>query len=383
MLALSDLRIGAAVPARTADTPQSKPVTAPPELRSAHPAGAAIRLTVVLLALATAYVVATRWDAWTGAAVDQTTEDAYLAADLTPLAARVAGYVRAVPVGDYQRVRRGDLLIELVADDYQARVHQAEGTIATTQGRIAELEASKRLQLTRIQGAEAQMAATVAILTRNRLEVERQRALIASGMAGTRQAVERADADAKQAAANFAGNQADLAGAREQLAILEAQVKQQEGTLGTDRAQLKLSSIDLAYTRITAPADGIVGQRQVRPGQYVSAGAQVIALVPLPNVWVVANYKETQITRVRVGQPASVAVDTFPGRILSGHVDSISPGAGSQFSLLPPDNATGNFTKVVQRVPVKIVLDDAGDLTDLLRPGMSVVATIHTRERSP
>ena len=384
MAAVSEAQAGTTGKAPVADRPQPAPVPQPAgRPRGARHAAAVARLAVLLLAIGGAYVIATRWDTWTAGASEQTTNDAYLAADLTPLAARVAGYVRSVPVGDYQRVRKGDLLVELVADDYQARVHQAEGSIATTQGRIMELQASKRLQLTRIEGAAAQIAAAMAILTRNRLEAERQRALIASGVTGTRQAVERADADAEQAAATLAGNQADLAAAREQLSILDAQIKQQEGTLDTNRAQLDLASIDLGYTRITAPVDGEVGSRQVRPGQYVSVGAQVIALVPLPNVWVVANYKETQLTRVRAGQRASVAVDTFPGRVLRGHVDSVSPGSGSQFSLLPPDNATGNFTKVVQRIPVKIVLDDAGGLADLLRPGMSVVATIHTHDGGP
>ena len=384
MAAVSDVQAGTTGRAPVANPPEPAPAPQPAERpRGGRLAAAIARLAVVLLAIAGAYVVATRWNTWTGAASAQTTDDAYLAADLTPLAARVAGYIRSVPVGDYQRVRKGDLLVELVADDYQARVHQAEGSIATTQGRIMELQASKRLQVTRIEGAAAQIAAAMAILTRNRLEAERQRTLIASGVTGTRQAVERADADAKQAAATLAGNQADLAAAREQLSILDAQIKQQEGTLDTNRAQLDLASIDLGYTRITAPVDGEVGSRQVRPGQYVSVGAQVIALVPLPNVWVVANYKETQLTRVRAGQRASVAVDTFPGRVLRGHVDSVSPGSGSQFSLLPPDNATGNFTKVVQRIPVKIVLDNAGGLADLLRPGMSVVATIHTHDGGP
>ena len=384
MVTVRDVQAAEARTAPATDPPQPPPVPQRVDRpRGVRMAATIARLGVLFLAITGAYVVATHWDTWSGGASEQTTNDAYLAADLTPLAARVAGYVRSVPVGDYQRIRKGDLVVELVDDDYQARMQQAEGSIATTKGRITELEASKRLQLTRIQAAEAQIAATSAILTRNRLEAERQRLLIASGITGTRQAVERADADSKQAAANFAANQADLAAAREQLPILDAQVKQQEGTLKTNRAQLDLARIDLGYTRITAPADGEVGSRQVRPGQYVSVGTQVIALVPLPNVWVVANYKETQLTRVRPGQRASVAIDTFPGRILRGHVDSISPGAGSQFSLLPPDNATGNFTKVVQRIAVKIVLDDVCGLADLLRPGMSVVATIHTRDGRP
>ena len=297
------------------------PVPTPPSPayppKSAHGATLA-RLAVLLLAMGSAYVITTRWSTWIGAASEQTTDNAYLAADLTPLAAHVAGYVRAVPVVDYQRVRKGDLLVELVDEDYQARRQQAEGGIATTRGRITELEASKRLQLTHIQGAEAQVAATVAVLTRNRLEAERQRTLVASGIAGTRQAVERADADAMQASATFAIHQADLAAAREQLPILDAQIAQQEGTLATNLAQLDLARIDLGHTRIIAPADGEVGSRTVRPGQYVGVGSQVIAFVPLPDVWVSAHYKETQLTRVRAGQRANVAVDAFPRPPVAG-----------------------------------------------------------------
>jgi membrane fusion protein (multidrug efflux system) len=148
------------------------------------------------------------------------------------------------------------------------------------------------------------------------------------------------------------------------------------------RAQLDLANITLGYTRIVAPVDGMVGERGVRAGQYVRPGAQVISVVPLDTVWVVANYKETQLTRVAVGQPASITVDSFPAVTISGHVDSIAPASGSQFTLLPPDNATGNFTKVVQRIPVKIVLDPGNALAGKLRPGMSVIATINTDSKA-
>ena len=160
--------------------------------------------------------------------------------------------------------------------------------------------------------------------------------------------------------------------------MLDSQEQQAKAALKAQQAARDLANIVLGYTRITAPVDGMVSERQVRPGQYVSVGTQVISLVPLPNVWVVANYKETQMTRIRLGQPARVTVDAFPGVVLRGHVDSWSPASGAQFSLLPPDNATGNFTKVVQRIPVKIVLDRDPLLGDLLRPGMSVIATIDT-----
>jgi membrane fusion protein (multidrug efflux system) len=161
--------------------------------------------------------------------------------------------------------------------------------------------------------------------------------------------------------------------------VLAAQEEQAKATLAAQQANLQIAKINLGYTRIGAPTDGVIGQRQVKPGQWVGVGGQVTSLTPLPNVWVIANYKETQLTHMAVGEKAEVRVDTFPGHTLRGHVLAFSPGAGSQFALLPPDNATGNFTKVVQRIAVKIVIDDADGLLDKLRPGMSVVATVDTR----
>ncbi len=199
-----------------------------------------------------------------------------------------------------------------------------------------------------------------------------------ASIASTEQLVEQAVDNEKRTEATLALNQAQLAQQRQQLNVLDSQEKQARATLKAQQAARDLAKIALGYTRIVAPVDGMVSERQVRPGQYVSVGTQVISLVPLPNVWVVANYKETQMTRIRLRQPARVTVDTFPGVVLRGHVDSWSPASGAQFSLLPPDNATGNFTKVVQRIPVKIVLDRDPSLGNLLRPGMSVIATIDT-----
>jgi membrane fusion protein (multidrug efflux system) len=166
---------------------------------------------------------------------------------------------------------------------------------------------------------------------------------------------------------------------RQQINVLGSQEAQARATLAVQQANRDLAQINLGYTRVTAPVDGMVGRRLVRDGQYLSVGTEVISVVPLSNVWVVANYKETQMTRIRVGQRAELTVDAFPGTALHGHVDSWSPASGAQFSLLPPDNATGNFTKVVQRIPVKIVLDRDPNADDLLRPGMSVIATIDTK----
>jgi membrane fusion protein (multidrug efflux system) len=310
--------------------------------------------------------------------LDQSTDDAYLQADLTPLAAKIPGYVRRVPVQDFQRVKAGDLLVEIVDDDYRAQHDQAQANVTAAKAAIQSIEQQKLLQDALIKQAQATIAATEADVTRYHLEAVRQQTLLSQGLAGTPQITEQAIDNEKRAEATLALNRAQLDQQRQQLNVLESQEKQAHASLNAQQAARDLAEINLGYTRITAPVDGMVGQRQVRSGQYVSAGTEVISLVPLPDVWVIANFKETQMTRVRVGQPASATVDAFPGVVLHGRVDSWSPASGAQFSLLPPDNATGNFTKVVQRIPVKIVFEPDPSIADLLRPGMSVIATIYT-----
>jgi membrane fusion protein (multidrug efflux system) len=340
--------------------------------------GAGIRTFIVVLAILLLAVVAADWNLWIGTSVLQTTDDAYLQADITPLAAKSPGYVRSVPVQDFQKVKAGDLLVEIVDDDYQAQLDQAQANVETAQAAIDNIEQQKVLQQALVQQAEATIEATQADLTRYHLETVRQQNLLVTKYAGTEQLVEQAVDNEKHTKAVLALNQAQLAQQRQQLNVLDSQEKQANAALKAQRAARDLAKIALGYTRITAPVDGMVSERQVRPGQYVSVGTEVISLVPLPNIWAVANYKETQMTRIRLGQPARVTVDAFPGVLLHGHVDSWSPASGAEFSLLPPDNATGNFTKVVQRIPVKIVLDRDPSLGDLLRPGMSVIATIDT-----
>ena len=339
--------------------------------------GSIIRIFIVLLAILLLAVVAVDWNLWIVSAVQQTTDDAYLQADITPLAAKSQGYVRSVPVQDFQEVKAGDLLVEIVDDDYRAQLDQAQSNIETGEAAIENIEQQKVVQQALVQQAEATIEATKADLTRYHLETVRQQRLLVTN-AGTEQLVEQAVDNEKHTGATLALNQAQLAQQRQQLNVLDSQEKQARATLKAQQAARDLAKIALGYTRIVAPVDGMVSERQVRPGQYVSVGTQVISLVPLPNVWVVANYKETQMTKIRLRQPARVTVDTFPGIVLRGHVDSWSPASGAQFSLLPPDNATGNFTKVVQRIPVKIVLDRDPSLGNLLRPGMSVIATIDT-----
>jgi membrane fusion protein, multidrug efflux system len=337
------------------------------------------RTLVFVLALGALIIITTRWNRWESNARLQTTDDAYLQSDLTPIAAKVAGYVRSMPVQDFERVHAGQLLVQIVEDDYRATVDQLTASVAAAAAQIETLKAQRTLQSANVEAAKATIAATVANVAQNERDLARQHRLLETGSSST-EATERLQTTRAQLAAQLEQNRAQEAAAARQLQVLSAQETQAEAALAGQMASLELAKINLGYTSIVAPQDGVLGTRQVKPGQYVPVGGQVTSLTPLPNVWVIANYKETQLTHMAVGQKAEIKVDTFPGRILKGHVLAFAPGSGQQFSLLPPDNATGNFTKVVQRVPVKILIDDADGLADRLRPGMSVVATVETRE---
>jgi membrane fusion protein (multidrug efflux system) len=341
-----------------------------------------VRLAFLVAAGVIVVLFATQWDRWVGLAVRQVTDDAYVRGDITPLSAKVEGYVRRVPVDDFQRVKAGDLLIEIEDDDYRARVAQAEADLLGAEAAVDNLKARKAAQHAQVAEAENAIKATQADVERTRLEAARQQALLATTF-GTRQRVEQADAEAARFAATLARNQAELEAERRQLAVLDTQETQLRADVKAKKAALDLAKINLGYTRISAPVNGMVSERGVRDGQYVHAGTQVISVVPLDNVWVVANYKETQLTHVAIGQRAEIRVDTFPGITVNAIVDSIAPASGSQFSLLPPDNATGNFTKVVQRIPVKLRIAPDNPLAGKLRPGMSVIATILTDTTPP
>ena len=353
-----------------------------PRENAASLLGIAVRLGILAIAAGVAVLFTVRWDSWVGVRVDQTTDDAYVKGDLTPLSAKVDGYVRKVPVNDYERVKAGELLVEIEDDDYKARVAQAEADVAGAEAAIENIKSRKAQQHAEIADAESAIVATQADVERTRLEETRQRDLLASTY-GTRQRVEQATADEKRFVATLARVRADLEVQRHQMAVLDTQELQLRADLKSKQALLALAKITLGYTRIVSPVAGRLGERGVREGQYAHAGVQVNSVVPLDTVWVVANYKETQLTHVVIGQRASITVDTFPGVVVNGYVQSISPASGSQYSLLPPDNATGNFTKVVQRIPVKIVLDPNHPLAGRLLPGMSVIATIHTDTRPP
>ncbi|HTH96805.1 MAG TPA: HlyD family secretion protein [Stellaceae bacterium] len=338
------------------------------------------RILMLAVALACLVIITTRWNIWVGGPGWQTTDDAYLQADLTPITAKVAGYVREVPVQDYQRVTAGQLIAQIVDDDYKANVAQAEANLTAAEDQVRSLAAQQALQKANVDAAKAVMAVTTANLAQNKRDIARQRKLFASGSSSV-EATENVTTGQERLDAQLAQNRAQVQAATHQLDVLAANQAQAEANVKGREAALRLAQINLGYTHIVAPQDGVINRRQVLPGQYVSTGSQITTLVPLPHIWVIANYKETQLTHMAAGDKAEITVDTFPGHTLHGHVIAFAPGAGSQFALLPPDNATGNFTKVVQRIGVKILIDDADGLIDSLRPGMSVVARVDARGR--
>ena len=253
---------------------------------------------------------------------------------MTPLSARVSGYITEMPVNDFQTIRKGDLIAVIDPSDYKAQLDLAQANLAAAEATLANLENQRAVQQALVREAEATIDATEADVLRYQLEDQRQRNLFKTGIAGTQQLVEQADANATKAIAQRRLNEAQLDQQKAALAAIDIQEKQLRAQIHAAEAQVALASDNLRYTRILSPADGLVGQRQVRLGQFVNVGTQVIAVLPLPNIWALANYKETQMTNIRIGQPARVTVDAFPDLKLTGHVDSWSPGTGSTFALL-------------------------------------------------
>jgi membrane fusion protein (multidrug efflux system) len=360
---------------------------------------------VVLLAMAVLITITRNWNAWEGDKVEQVTDDAYVRGDLTPLSTKVAAIVRAVDVADYQQVHKGDLLVELQDDDFRAQVDQAKASVEAARAGIEENLRQRQLQDTRIAkalagidqakaqiaAAEAGKEAVQAQLIRALSERKREEGLYQTHST-TEQNLEAAVAAEGNLSAQLSSRDADLnqtqtmlrsselaaEAERRSKTVVESQDAQLQADLHAKQANLVAVEVNLGYTKIYAPDDGTVGERQVRPGQLVSPGTQVISFVALTK-WVQANYRETQLTNVKIGDPAELRTDEYPGERIRGKVVEIAPASGSQFALLPPDNATGNYTKVVQRIPVKIALDDS-TLATKLRPGLSVVATVRTKE---
>ncbi len=336
-----------------------------------------IPVSCVILAAAFVALATLRWDEWVSSAAIQTTNDAYVRAEMSQLSSRVAGEVLTVAVSDYQRVKAGDLLVQIDPADYEAQVAQAEAAVTGAQAALDNLANQVELQYATIAQSEAQRASAEALQVEAQQEFDRQHGLIQSP-AFTRQRLEQATAALAKADADVRASRAVIAAQQHQLQVLAGTKKQRAADVLAAQAALKAARLKLGYTRIVAPFDGIVGARQVQPGDYVNIGSNLFNVVPLPNVYVIANYKETQLTRVKPGQPVDITIDSFPREVLHGHVARISPASGSQFALLPPDNATGNFTKVVQRIPLRIEFDKDQPLLESLRPGMSAVTRINT-----
>jgi membrane fusion protein (multidrug efflux system) len=359
---------------------------------------------VVLVAVVILATITWNWNSWEGGRVEQVTDDAYVRGDITPLSTKVPGLVKEVRVSDYQSVHTGDLLVQLDDDDFSAQVAQASAAVEAAKAGIEDNRRQRDLEDARIDraiagvdeanaqiaAAQAGKEAVQADVVRTGLERKRQEALIQTGST-TQRTVEQAVADEQRFSSQLASRDADLAQAKSLLRsnelaveaerrtkrVLESQETQLTADLHAKDAALVVAKVNLGYTRITAPEDGTVGERQVRRGQLVSPGTQVISFVSRIK-WVIANYRETQLTNMKIGDPTEIRIDEYPGKTLKGKVLEIAPASGSQFALLPPDNATGNFTKVVQRIPVKITLDDE-NVAATLQPGLSVIATVRTR----
>jgi len=418
------------------DSKETPPPT-PPQSLASRLKRWLVPAIILLLAGGIVVLLTTDWNAWSAGRAVQETDDAYLHADLTPLSTKVAGLVSKVTVSDYQAVKTGDLLVTLRDDDFMAQVQQAQAAVTAAEAAVINNRTQKQLQDARIveaedgvRTAEANIAAAQAgveaanaaiagagggidaiqaNVTRTAKERKRQEALIAKEST-TPQKLEQAvaddenyrsqlvtrNADLSTANAQLSSRQADLQRARAQFktaqsevetqkrqrAVLDSQELQLRAAVEVQKASMALAKTNLGYTKIVAPEDGIVSERLVRPGQLVSPGTQVISLVQ-NDAWVQANFLENQIRGIKRGDVAEIRVDAIPGVLLRGRVEEVAPASGSQFALLPPDNATGNFTKIAQRIPVKIVLDRERPTDARLRPGLSVIVRVHTNGSKP
>jgi membrane fusion protein, multidrug efflux system len=363
----------------------------------------AIPILVLAIAIFLIFAIRGHWDSWTANAVLQKTNDAYVTGDQIPLSTRISGTVQRVGVQDYQTVKAGQSIVELDHSDYQASVDEARAAISAAHAELSANQDAKRAADASIEAAKASVEqaqaaadaadagidAAQAQVTQSISEYKRQETLLAS-RAATRQQFEQIQeardsaqaalqsrrADLVRAKAAVASSRAALAGALQQRAALNAKDAGLQAQIAAKTAGVTIAQVSLAYTKITAPADGRVGRLKVHPGQLVGAGVQVVDFVQ-DGAWVEANFLETQLAHVRVGDTADIKIDAYPSEGLHGHVSEIAPASGSATALLPPDNATGNFTKVVQRVPVKILFDGKPS-GDILRPGLSAEVTIHT-----
>ena len=322
------------------------------------------------------------YDYWTVGQYLVSTDDAYVKADNTTIAPKVSGYLNRVLVADNEHVKTGQVLARIDDRDFKVALDQARADVAAANATITSKEAQLDVQEAVIAAARATLDVDTAAKVFAKQENKRYTDLAATGY-GSIQNAQQAQARDAGADATIARDNANLISAQKQVDLLKAEIVQAKATAARAAAIQQQAELNLGYTTIVSPIDGVVGNRSLRVGQFVQAGTQLMSIVPAEGAYVVANFKETQLTHVAPGQTVDIDVDMFPGQVVHGRVDSLAPASGQEFALLPPDNATGNFTKVVQRIPVKIVLDAAQGPAIALRPGMSVIPTIATRSNAP
>jgi len=320
---------------------------------------------------------------WTVGRFIVSTDDAYVGGDITVIAPEVPGFIADVAITDNQRVHTGDLLVKLDDRDYRAALAKAEAAVAAEQATLANLQAKRQVQQALISEAQAEIVAADAETVRAREDQARYRKLSIDSFAASIQTFQKADADYAKAGAASDRARAALAAAQHQMDVIDTERQQTEAARAGAIASRDTAQLNLGYTELRAPVDGMVGNRSARVGAYASTGTQLLSIVPAHGLWIDANFKESQLAHLETGLPVTVEADELPGKVFHGHVVSLAPATGAMFSVLPPENATGNFTKIVQRVPVRIVLDQDGSQLGPLRPGLSVTVDVDERGETP
>ncbi len=336
-----------------------------------------VKKRIAAVALLLLAIVAASLGYWWSRRHIETTDDAYVASDISVMSAKVPGYVASVEVADNQPVKAGEVLIRLESRDYEAKRDQAQALAQARRLGLAQIEAKLNLQDAQIRQAGAEVTAAAADTQRAKNDLERAQILVKNEFA-SRQKLDQSQADSQRTAAQLTRARAGADAAKRQTNVLDAEMATARALSDEADAQLELAQIDLENTVIRAPIDGVAANRSAQLGEYVRAGAQLLSIVPLDKVWIEANFKETQLTRMKPGQSVDIKIDAFPDQHLQGKVESIAPASGAKFSLLPPENATGNFTKVVQRVPVRISLPLDSPLKGRIAPGLSAVVKVDT-----
>jgi membrane fusion protein (multidrug efflux system) len=351
-----------------------------PAVAVAAPKSARVKRLILLL-LAAAIVVGAvifgmHW--WTVGRFLESTDDAYVGGDVTVIGPKVPGYITELKVVDNQFVHAGDLLVKIDDRDYVAALNKAEGAVAAEQALLANLDATEQLQHAVVSQAKAGIDAANAETVRSRDDQVRYQVLSGRSAVSV-ESFQRADATYKTAQANGAKAQASMLASQRQLDVISTQKQQARAALEQAKAERDMARLNVGYTELRAPVDGVIGNRRARVGAYAAAGTQLLSVVPATGLWVDANFKEDQLQHMHPGQAVTIEADVMPGQIFHGHLDSLAPATGSQFSVLPPENATGNFTKIVQRVPVRVYLDGEDGHLGKLRPGLSVIAEVDTK----